>query len=137
IVRPTTEQDVVDVLSWAGDAGVVVIPFGGGSSVVGGVEPRDRTGGAGGVSLDLRAMDRVLELDEVSRSARIQAGTFGPHLEDQVGPSGYTLRHFPQSFEFSTVGGWLATRAGGHYATGYTHIADLTQSLRVVSPAGV
>ena len=137
IVRPTTEQDVVDVLSWAGDVGVVVIPFGGGSSVVGGVEPRVRTGGAGVVSLDMSAMDRVLELDEVSRSARIQAGTFGPHLEDQLRPSGYTLRHFPQSFEFSTVGGWLATRAGGHYATGYTHIDDLTQSLRVVSPAGV
>src|SRR5699024_4817363 len=137
IVRPPRRSSDVDVLSWAGDAGVVVIPFGGGSSVVGGVEPRDRTGGAGVVSLDMSAMDRVLELDEVSRSARIQAGAFGPHLEDQLRPSGYTLRHFPQSFEFSTVGGWLATRAGGPYATGYTHIDDLTVSLRVAGTAGV
>lgn len=136
IVRPTTEQDVVDVLSWAGEAGVAVIPFGGGSSVVGGIEPRDCSD-VGVVTLDMGVMNQVLELDEVSRSARVQAGTFGPQLEDQLRPTKYTLRHFPQSFEFSTVGGWLATRAGGHFATGYTHIDDLTQSLRVVSPAGV
>lgn len=137
VVRPRTEAEVVDVLDWASDAGVAVVPFGGGSSVVGGVEPRGCDDHAGVVSLDLGRLDRVLEVDTVSRAARVQAGVFGPDLEQQLRPTGLTLRHFPQSFEFSTVGGWLATRAGGHFATGYTHIDDLTESLRVVTPAGV
>ena len=71
------------------------------------------------------------------RAARIQAGALGPVLEEQLRPHGYTLRHFPQSFEFSTLGGWLATRSGGHYASVYTHIDDLVESMRVVTPTGV
>lgn len=134
VVRPGTEQDVVDVLAWCSDAGVAVIPYGGGSSVVGGVEPRF-DGPA--ISLDLERLDRVLEVDRASRAGRIQGGVLGPSLEDQLRAYDLTLRHFPQSFEFSTLGGWLATRAGGHYATLYTHIDDLTQSMRVVTPSGV
>ncbi|MEO7268436.1 MAG: FAD-binding oxidoreductase [Knoellia sp.] len=137
VVRPRTESDVVAFLDWASDAGVAVVPFGGGSSVVGGVEPRGCGDFPGVVSLDLGRLDRVLEVDAVSRAARVQAGVFGPDLEEQLRPTGLTLRHFPQSFEFSTVGGWLATRAGGHFATGYTHIDDLTESMRVVTPSGV
>ena len=135
VARPTTEAEVVDVLDWATRDDVAVVPYGGGSSVVGGVECSGE-GHAGVVSLDLSAMDRVLDLDRASRAARIQAGAFGPVLEDQLRPSGYTLRHFPQSFEFSTLGGWLATRAGGHYATLHTHIDDFVESLRVVTPVG-
>lgn len=134
VARPASEQDVVDVLDFCAGAGVAVVPYGGGSSVVGGVEPRF-DGPA--VSLDLGRLDRVLEVDPVSRAARIQAGALGPDLEDQLRPSGLTLRHFPQSFEFSTLGGWLATRAGGHFATLYTHIDDLTESIRAVTPIGV
>lgn len=136
VARPREERDVVDVLDWCTREGIAVIPFGGGSSVVGGVEPRcaDRSGV---VTLDLERMDRVLEVDRTSRAARIQAGVFGPRLEEQLRPHDVTLRHFPQSFEFSTLGGWLATRAGGHYATLYTHIDDLTESLRVVTPSGI
>jgi alkyldihydroxyacetonephosphate synthase len=78
-----------------------------------------------------------VEIDRVSRAARIQAGALGPVLEDQLRPHGYTLRHFPQSFEFSTLGGWLATRSGGHYASVYTHIDDLVESIRAVTPAGL
>jgi alkyldihydroxyacetonephosphate synthase len=137
VVRPTTEAEVGQVLDWCTQAGLAVIPYGGGSSVVGGVEPRVDDRYAGAVSLDLRSMDRVLEIDATSRAALVQAGVLGPHLEEQLRPSGYTLRFFPQSFEFSSLGGWLATRAGGHYATGRTHIDDLTESLRVVTPAGV
>ncbi|WP_370618104.1 FAD-binding oxidoreductase [Mumia sp. Pv 4-285] len=137
VVRPRTERDVVDVLDWCSRAGVAVIPYGGGSSVVGGVEARLEGDYAGAVSLDVTAMDRVLEVDRTSRAARIQAGVLGPHLEGQLRPYDLTLRHFPQSFEFSTLGGWLATRAGGHFATLHTHIDDLTESLRVVSPYGV
>ena len=81
-------------------------------------------------------LDRVLEVDRASRAARIQAGVLGPALEDQLRPHGFTLRHFPQSFEFSTLGGWIATRSGGHFATLYTHIDDFVESLRVVTPSG-
>lgn len=135
VARPTDDQEVADLLDWAGEHQVAVVPFGGGSSVVGGVEYRGDAHRAV-LSLDLTAMDRVLEIDTVSRSALIQAGALGPVLEAQLRPHGLTLRHFPQSFEFSTLGGWLATRAGGHYATVHTHIDDFVQSLRVVTPAG-
>ena len=134
VAFPRTEADVVDLLDWAASAGVAVVPYGGGSSVVGGVEYR---GDGAWLSLDLTALDRVLEVDPVSRAARIQAGALGPALEAQLRPHGLTLRHFPQSFEFSTLGGWLATRAGGHYATLYTHIDDLVESMRVVTPVGI
>ncbi|MCX5583445.1 FAD-binding oxidoreductase [Streptomyces erythrochromogenes] len=135
VARPTDEREVADLLDWAGEEQVAVVPYGGGSSVSGGVEYRGDAHRAV-LSLDLTAMDRVLEVDAAGRAARIQAGALGPALEDQLRPHGLTLRHFPQSFEFSTLGGWLATRAGGHYATGRTHIDDFVQSLRVVTPAG-
>ena len=137
VAFPRHEQDVVAILDWCTDAGVAAIPYGGGSSVVGGVEARVGDGYAGAVSIDLTALDRVVEIDTVSRAARIQAGALGPVLEDQLRPRGYTLRHFPQSFEFSTLGGWLATRSGGHYASVYTHIDDMVESMRVVTPAGI
>ncbi|MDZ7685746.1 MAG: FAD-binding oxidoreductase [Gammaproteobacteria bacterium] len=79
----------------------------------------------------------MLEVDVTSRAARIQGGILGPDLEARLKEYGYTLRHFPQSFEFSTLGGWIATRSGGHYASLYTHIDDLVESVRMVSPAGV
>jgi alkyldihydroxyacetonephosphate synthase len=78
----------------------------------------------------------VLEVDATSRSARLQAGVLGPELEAQLRPHGLTLRHYPQSFALSTLGGWIATRAGGHYATLYTHIDDFVQATRSVTPAG-
>ena len=137
VAFPETETDVVDLLDWCAGDGLAAIPFGGGSSVVGGVEGDVGDGYAGVVSIDLTRLDRVLEIDRTSRAARIQAGALGPVLEDQLRPEGYTLRHFPQSFEFSTLGGWLATRSGGHYATVYTHIDDLVESMRVVTPTGV
>ena len=89
------------------------------------------------VTIDLGRLDRVLEIDHVSRAARIQGGVLGPALEDQLRPHGYTLRHFPQSFEYSTLGGWIATRSGGHYATNHTHIDDFVESIRTVTPRGI
>lgn len=136
VAMPRTEQDVVDLLDWCYRANAVVIPFGGGSSVVGGVTPPVGGDHAAAVSIDLRHLDRVLEIDSTSQSARIQAGIFGPSLEEQLKGAGLTLRHFPQSFQCSTLGGWIATRAGGHYATLFTHIDDLVESLRVVTPSG-
>jgi alkyldihydroxyacetonephosphate synthase len=135
VAFPRSERDVVDLLDWAAVHDTAVIPYGGGSSVVGGVEYRGG-GHAAVLSLDLTAMDRVLDVDRTSRAAHIQAGALGPVLEEQLRPHGLTLRHFPQSFEFSTLGGWLATRSSGHYATLYTHIDEMVESLRVVTPAG-
>ncbi len=137
VAFPTTEAAVVEILDWCTDANIAAVPYGGGSSVVGGIECAVGDGFAGAVSIDLTGLDRVLEIDRVSRAARIQAGALGPRLEEQLRPAGYTLRHFPQSFEFSTLGGWLATRSGGHYASVYTHIDDLTESMRVVTPTGI
>jgi alkyldihydroxyacetonephosphate synthase len=128
---------VTAILDWAGDAGAAVIPFGGGSSVAGGVDAAVGDGFTGTISLDLKGLDRILEVDRTSRAARIQGGILGPALEAALKPHSLTLRHFPQSFEFSTLGGWIATRSGGHFATLYTHIDDFVESLRVVSPAGV
>ena len=112
-----------------------MVPFGGGTSVVGGVEARLGED-VPVVTLDLRRLDRVLEVDPVSLAARIQAGATGPSLERQLREHGLTLRHFPQSFEFSTLGGWIATRAGGHFATLETHIDDLVSSVRALTPRG-
>ncbi|MFO1319329.1 MAG: FAD-binding oxidoreductase [Burkholderiales bacterium] len=137
IARPATEADVVAVLDYADSVNAAVIPFGGGSSVVGGVEPDIRGNHAGVITLNLQRLDRVLEVDPVSRAARIQAGVMGPALEAQLKPHGLTLRHFPQSFEYSTLGGWIATRSGGHFATIYTHIDDLVESMRIVTPRGI
>jgi alkyldihydroxyacetonephosphate synthase len=131
------EQDVVDVLDFCDRERAAVIPFGGGSSVCGGVEPDTAGAFERTVSLDLRRLDQVLEVDLRSRAARIQAGVFGPALEAQLRPHGVTLRHFPQSFEFSSLGGWIATRSGGHYATLITHIDELVEGLRVVTPTGL
>lgn len=135
VVRPTSAQDVAAVLDWCAGAGIACVPYGGGSSVVGGVETSCDTG-AGVVSLDLGRLDRITEVDAMSQAARIEAGILGPALEDGLRPHGLTLRHFPQSFEFSTLGGWLATRAGGHFATGPTHIDDFVESITMQTPAG-
>ena len=136
VAHPRDEHDLSALLDWCESAGAAAIPFGGGTSVVGGVEAAVGAGYAGAVTIDLRALDRVLEVDTVSRAARIQAGATGPRLEAQLRAHGLTLRHYPQSFEYSTLGGWIATRAGGHFATLATHIDDLVESARALTPRG-
>jgi alkyldihydroxyacetonephosphate synthase len=136
VAYPRTEQEVIAILEWCDSARLAAIPYGGGSSVVGGVEAPAADQCDGAVSIDLRHLDRVLEVDSISRAARIQAGVYGPSLEDQLRSTNFTLRHFPQSFEFSSLGGWIATRSGGHFATLYTHIDDFVESMRVITPTG-
>jgi alkyldihydroxyacetonephosphate synthase len=137
VALPADETQVAAVLDWASGAKVAVIPFGGGSSVVGGVEPAVGDAFAGAVSLDLSRLNQVLEVDAASRAARIQAGIRGPAIEAALKAHGFAIRHYPQSFEHSTLGGWISTRSGGHFATLYTHIDDFVESLRTVTPAGV
>lgn len=136
VAYPGDEREIDALLEWCASANAAVVPFGGGTSVVGGVEPRVDGGYDGVVSVDLRRLDRVLEFDRDSRAARVQSGAAGPVLERQLAEHGVTLRHFPQSFQFSTLGGWIATRAGGHYATLYTHIDDLVEAVRAITPRG-
>jgi alkyldihydroxyacetonephosphate synthase len=137
VALPRHEGDVANLLDWCADAGLAAIPYGGGSSVVGGVECDVGDAYRGVVSIDMRRFDKVLDVDRTSRTAHIEAGMYGPALEDALRPHSLTLRHFPQSFEFSTLGGWLATRSGGHYATLHTHIDDFVESIRAVTPGGV
>ena len=124
------------MLAWCGERDVAVVPVGGGTSVVGGIDARPGPGHAGVVAVNLRALDRVLEVDPVSRAARIQAGATGPRLEEQLAQHGLTLRFYPQSFELATLGGWIVTRAGGHFASGPTHIDDLVESVRALTVGG-
>ena len=136
VARPRDEADVERLLEWCSAERVAAIPFGGGTSVVGGVSPQIGGSYNGAISIDMGALDRLTELDEVSRSACIEAGAKGPALEAQLAEHGLTLRHFPQSFEYSTLGGWVATRAAGHFASVWTHIEDFLESARAITPTG-
>ena len=135
VALPADDGEVASWLDWCAGARAVVIPYGGGSSVVGGVEAPPQ-GDRPVVSLDLRRLTGVTEIDAVSRAIRVRGGTLGPDLESELRPHGLTLRHFPQSFEFSTVGGWLATRSGGHFPTLVTHIDEMVESIRAQTPSG-
>jgi alkyldihydroxyacetonephosphate synthase len=138
VAYPRNEAEISAVMDWAGSIQASLTPFGGGSSVCGGVEPRaDGVKYKAAVTLDLRNLDKVVEVDMISRAALIEGGIYGPALESQLKPHGVTLRHFPQSFEYSTLGGWIATRSGGHFASLYTHIDDFVESVRVVTPRGI
>ena len=132
VVRPRSSREVAAVLEWCADAGVVCVPWGGGTSVVGGVRPVEEPC----VSLDLERLSAITGVDELSGTADIQGGATGPMIEDQLRGRDLTLRHFPQSWEFSTLGGWVATRAGGHFATGPTHIDELVAGISAETPAG-
>jgi alkyldihydroxyacetonephosphate synthase len=134
VALPRDCSEVETVLSWAEAEGAAVVPFGGGTSVVGGVEAR--LGDRPVVTMDLRRLDRLVEVDPTSLAARIEAGATGPRLEEQLREHGLTMRCFPQSFEYATLGGWIATRAGGHFATKETHVDDLVESIRAVTPRG-
>ena len=136
VVRPGGEAEVSEILRAALDADAVVIPFGGGTSISGSLEApvaESRTV----ISVDLGRMDEVLDIDATSRLARVQAGVYGPRLEEQLNARGYTFGHYPDSFTHSTLGGWIATRSSGMQSDRYGDIADATRGLRVVTPAGM
>jgi alkyldihydroxyacetonephosphate synthase len=135
VVRPGGEDEVTAVLRAAVTSDAVVIPFGGGSSISGSLEvPVTETRPV--ISVDLVRLDKLVAIDGSSRLARVQAGVFGPKLEEQLGAQGYTFGHFPDSFTHSTLGGWIATRSSGMQSDRYGDIADMTKGLRVVTPSG-
>lgn len=136
VLCPRDEDEVEAALRWAAQAHVALIPYGGGTSVVAGVEAVGLDAYRGVATLDLRGLDRLIEVDAHSQLACVEAGMTGPALEAALAPHGLSMRHFPQSFEFSTVGGWIATRSGGHYATLATHIDERVAAVRMVTGAG-
>jgi alkyldihydroxyacetonephosphate synthase len=135
VCAPDTPDQVVELLRAAAAGGMAVIPRGGGTSVVGGVTVRP--GGAPTVVLSLERLRGVISVDAASHLARVRAGTFGPELEAALAPHGLRLGHEPQSFEFSSVGGWVATRSAGQRSTGVGKIDDLVAGLEVATEAGL
>ena len=134
VVYPATEEQVIRLVQFCAEKNIALISFGGGSSVVGGIEPRDERVT---VTLDLTRLNRLLALDAVSQIATIEAGILGPDLERALNARGFTLGHLPQSFEFSTLGGWIATRGAGLASTKYGKIETMTVSVRVATPRGI
>ena len=135
VVLPSSEEQVAAVLRLCTAQGIAVVPFGGGTSVVGGVEP-ERGGHSAVIALDLSRLAAVRDVDERSLTAVVDPGVFGPDLERQLSQRGVTLGHFPQSFEYSTVGGWVATRSAGQASTGYGRIDELVEAVRCATPVG-
>lgn len=135
VVEPGTHEQVLEVLRACASHRIAVVPFGGGTSVVGGLMPRaDRFSAT--VALDLRRLAALVELDEVSRVATLEPGLRGPEAEALLAARGYTLGHFPQSFEYATIGGFAATRSSGQASAGYGRFDERVVRLRVATPRG-
>lgn len=135
VVLPGSHDEVLAVLAVCAAHRVAVVPFGGGTSVVGGLAPR-RGGFAGVIALDLARLDRLVSVDPVSRTATLEAGVRAPDAERMLGEHGFTLGHFPQSFEYATIGGFAATRSSGQSSAGYGRFDDMVMGLRVATPGG-
>lgn len=135
VLFPSDRGQVEAILRLAAEHGVQVVPFGGGTNICGGVEPDPSRPGMA-VTVSLRRMNRVLAIDPVARTARIEAGALGPELEAALNAQGWSLGHFPDSFEFSTLGGWLATRSAGMQSDAYGKIEDMVVSLTLCTPRG-
>ena len=135
VVSPATHAEVLAVLAVCDDGGIAVVPFGGGTSVVGGVDP-DAGAHPHVIALDLHRTAGLIALDEQSLLATFGAGTTGPQAEELLGARGLTLGHFPQSYEFASIGGYAATRSSGQASRGYGRFDDLVHALRVATPTG-
>ncbi|MDA8335553.1 MAG: FAD-binding oxidoreductase [Peptococcaceae bacterium] len=133
VARPASREEVRELLAYAARAGAGIIPYGGGTSVTGQVNVvEDRPT----LTVFLAALNRLLDLDGESGLATFQAGVAGPSLESQLQARGFTLGHYPQSFEYSTLGGWVATRSSGQFSLGYGRIERLVAGMRIETPRG-
>lgn len=136
VVLPGGDDDIAAVLAHCSRRRIAVVPFGGGTSVVGGLDPM-RGELTAVIALDLRRLDELIALDEISGEAELGAGVTGPAAERLLGERGFSLGHYPQSFEYATVGGFAATRSSGQDSAGYGRFDDMVAGLRAVTPAGV
>lgn len=135
VLSPSSHEQVLELLAACSEHGVAVVPFGGGTSVVGGLDPLAERF-AGVIALDLRRLNALLAIDECSRLAVLEPGLRGPQAEELLGRHGYTIGHFPQSFEYATLGGFAAARSSGQASAGYGRFDELVLGLRVATPAG-
>ncbi|MBX7455446.1 FAD-binding oxidoreductase [Mycolicibacterium sp. 3033] len=136
VLVPGDDDEMAAVLRFCADHSIAVVPFGGGTSVVGGLDPL-RGDFKAVVSVDLRRFDGLHSLDDVSWEAELGAGLTGPQAEKLLGERGFSLGHFPQSFCFATIGGFAATRSSGQDSAGYGRFDDMVRGLRAVTPSGV
>ncbi|WP_245630508.1 FAD-binding oxidoreductase [Granulicoccus phenolivorans] len=134
VLYPADESQVIAIMNFALSEDAVLIPFGGGSNIVGSLTP-EKGETRPILSIDMGRMNKVLDLDAESGLARIQAGVLGPHLEEQLNRRGWTMGHFPDSFTHSTLGGWVATRSSGMQSDKYGDIGEITRGLRMVTPS--
>ena len=135
VIYPRTEEDIVRILEVCNSNKIPITPFGGHSSVTRGVETPN-----GGISLDLtKHLNKVLEVNEINSTATVQTGMYGPAFEEYLNNYGekYSCGHFPQSFEYSSVGGWVAAKGAGQASTGYGKIEEMVLSMKVVTPSGI
>lgn len=135
VLRPGGHEDVVGCLRIAAERGLAVIPFGGGTSVVGALDP-ERGPHHGVVSLDLGRMSGLLAYDAVSAEAAFAAGTTGPEVERLLAEHGVELGHYPQSFRYATIGGFAAARSSGQNSAGYGRFDTMVTGIRVATPTG-
>jgi alkyldihydroxyacetonephosphate synthase len=136
VLLPADDDTVLEVLRYCSDHGIAVVPFGGGTNVTGGVDPTRGQFNAV-ISLDLRRFDELHSLDEVSGIAELGGGVTGPDAERLLGEHGFSIGHFPQSFEYATIGGFAATRSSGQDSAGYGRFNEMILGLRMVTPVGV
>jgi alkyldihydroxyacetonephosphate synthase len=137
ILSPTTHDEVDYILLKASEHNVIITPFGGGTNVVGSLTNDNlRNKSAIRITINLREMSKLIAINGAEMTATFQSGILGPVLEKALNEKGYTLGHFPQSFEYSTLGGWIVTRSAGQASTMYGKIEDLVESLKVATPAG-
>jgi alkyldihydroxyacetonephosphate synthase len=136
VLLPQRDDEIAAILRYCSEHGIAIVPFGGGTSVVGGLDPI-RGGFSAVISLDLRRLTELHSLDEVSGEAELGAGLTGPEAERLLGERGFSLGHFPQSFQYATIGGFAATRSSGQDSAGYGRFNDMVRGLRTVTPAGV
>lgn len=136
VLYPRSAAEVQALINRCNEQDISVVPFGGGSSVVGGVNAQARSGSDKVVTLDLTLMERIIEIDRVSMTARVEAGIYGPHLEEKLQAQGLTLGHYPQSFQYSTLGGWIAARGAGQQSNRYGKAEKWLISARLATPKG-
>lgn len=135
VLLPGTEDAVAAILEYCSTHRIAVVPFGGGTSVVGGLDPI-RGDFSAVISLDLRRFDELYWLDETSGEAELGAGLTGPDAERLLGERGFSIGHFPQSFRFASIGGYAVTRSSGQDSAGYGRFNEMVRGMRIITPAG-
>ena len=136
VVYPRSADEVLEIIAYCTEHDIALVPFGGGSSVVGGVNAQAKSVDGALITLDMTLMDKLLAVDKVAMTATLQAGIYGPDLEKKLAEQGVTLGHYPQSFDYSTLGGWIAASGAGQQSNRYGRAGAWLVSARLATPQG-